>query len=129
MKPLLVLAALFPFVVGAAEVQPASEPATPRPTTEPTRVVDFQGEYRFLSNFYPATVVYEGITYPDSEHAYQSAKTLDMNERRKIAALATPALAKRAGEALVYRLDAGPFRAGKRRFHADDPARLSRSAA
>src|SRR6202042_1717213 len=59
--------------------------------------------YRFLSNFYPATVVYEGLTYPDSEHAYQSAKTLDMNERRRIAALPTPAEAKRAGEALTYR--------------------------
>jgi hypothetical protein len=39
------------------------------------------------------------------EHAYQSAKTLDMNERRRIAALPTPAEAKRAGEALPPRAD------------------------
>ncbi|HEX4053281.1 MAG TPA: NADAR family protein [Tepidisphaeraceae bacterium] len=71
----------------------------------PARIDQFQGEYRFLSNFYPATVVYEGLTYPDSEHAYQSAKTLDMSERRRIAALPTPAQAKRAGEALKYRPD------------------------
>ncbi len=71
----------------------------------PARIDSFQGKYRFLSNFYPATVVYEGLTYPDSEHAYQSAKTLDMNERRRIAALPTPAQAKHAGEALKYRPD------------------------
>jgi ribA/ribD-fused uncharacterized protein len=78
---------------------------TAPPATAATRIDQFQGEYRFLSNFYPATVVFEGLTYPDSEHAYQSAKTLDMNERRRIAALPTPAEAKRAGEALQYRAD------------------------
>jgi ribA/ribD-fused uncharacterized protein len=71
----------------------------------PGRIDRFAGEYRFLSNFYPATVVYEGLTYPDSEHAYQSAKTLDMSERRRIAGLGTAAEAKKAGEALVYRSD------------------------
>jgi ribA/ribD-fused uncharacterized protein len=75
------------------------------PTMIPSRIDRFAGEYRFLSNFYPATVVYEGLTYPDSEHAYQSAKTLDMNERQRIAALPTPAQAKSAGEALKYRDD------------------------
>ena len=57
----------------------------------PARIDRFAGEYRFLSNFYPATVIYEGLTYPDVEHAYQSAKTLDMSQRRRIAALPTPA--------------------------------------
>jgi ribA/ribD-fused uncharacterized protein len=65
----------------------------------------FQGKYRFLSNFYPATVEFEGLTYPDVEHAYQSAKTLDMNERRRIAALPTPAAAKHEGESFPYRSD------------------------
>src|ERR1700691_5814087 len=77
----------------------------PTPTAAPARIDRFAGDYRFLSNFYPATVVYEGLTYPDSEHAYQSAKTLDMNQRRRIAALPTPAEAKHAGEALIYRPD------------------------
>jgi hypothetical protein len=71
----------------------------------PARIAAFQGEFRFLSNFWPATVEYEGIVYPDVEHAYQSAKTLDMNERRRIAALPTPAEAKHAGEALPLRED------------------------
>jgi N-glycosidase YbiA len=83
---------------------PATMPAT-APSTAPLRIDRFAGEYRFLSNFYPATVVFEGLTYPDSEHAYQSAKTLDMNDRRRIAELPTPAEAKHAGEALQYRAD------------------------
>jgi N-glycosidase YbiA len=74
-------------------------------TTPPARIDSFQGQYRFLSNFYPSEVVFEGITYPTVEHAYQSAKTLDMNERRRIAAIATPADAKKAGRALQYRAD------------------------
>ena len=76
-----------------------------RPTTGQSAITSFEGEYRFLSNFYPAVVVFEGITYPTVEHAYQSAKTLDMNERRRIAAIADPAEAKRAGRALKYRAD------------------------
>lgn len=71
----------------------------------PGRIDSFQGEYRFLSNFWPATVEFEGIIYPTVEHAYQSAKTLDMAQRRRIAALATPAEAKHAGEAMPLRPD------------------------
>jgi ribA/ribD-fused uncharacterized protein len=68
--------------------------------TAPSRIDSFQGEYRFLSNFWPAVVEYEGITYPSIEHAYQAAKTLDRNERRRIAAIVEPGDAKRAGRAL-----------------------------
>jgi ribA/ribD-fused uncharacterized protein len=64
---------------------------------------EFQGEYRFLSNFWPATITFEGIEYPSVEHAYQAAKTLDPSERRQIAALATPSEAKTAGRALASR--------------------------
>jgi ribA/ribD-fused uncharacterized protein len=79
---------------------PTSKPAPPGTTQSTKKIAEFQGEYRFLSNFYPATVIFEGITYPTAEHAYQSAKTTNMNERRRIAALATPADAKREGRAL-----------------------------
>jgi ribA/ribD-fused uncharacterized protein len=78
-------------------------PAAPPPPLQ--KIDSFQGQYRFLSNFWPATVEFEGLTYPDVEHAYQSAKTLDMNERRRIAALPTPADAKHAGEELPLRAD------------------------
>jgi predicted NAD-dependent protein-ADP-ribosyltransferase YbiA (DUF1768 family) len=50
-------------------------------------------------------VIYENITYPTAEHAYQASKTLDVEQRRKIAALATPAEAKAAGRALKLRDD------------------------
>ncbi len=34
----------------------------------------FSGEYKFLSNFYPVDIKYEGEVYPSVEHAYQAAK-------------------------------------------------------
>lgn len=42
----------------------------------------FDGEYDFLSNFYHTPVIYEGISYRNSEAAFQSAKTEDMEIRR-----------------------------------------------
>jgi ribA/ribD-fused uncharacterized protein len=83
---------------------PASNPTT-SPATAASKIAEFQGEYRFLSNFWPATVEFEGMAYPTAEHAYQAAKTLDAAERRRIAALPTPAEAKRAGRALPLRAD------------------------
>ena len=86
-----------------ATTKPATAPATTQSAAE--KVAEFQGEYRFLSNFWPAEVVYEGITYPTAEHAYQAAKTLDVDARRTIAALATPGEAKSAGRKLKLRDD------------------------
>lgn len=60
-------------------------------------ITAFSGEYRFLSNFYPCTVQYEGMSYPSVEHAYQAAKTGDMPDRRKIANESSPFKAKRLG--------------------------------
>lgn len=36
----------------------------------------FFGPYRFLSNFYKANVLYDGLLYPSSETAYQAAKVI-----------------------------------------------------
>jgi ribA/ribD-fused uncharacterized protein len=80
----------------------ADQNSSPPP---PEKIAAFQGPYRFLSNFWPATVEFEGLTYPTVEHAYQSAKTLDRAERRRIAALPTPSDAKKAGRALPLRSD------------------------
>src|SRR5207247_1025063 len=44
----------------------ASRPAPP------AGIDSFSGPYRFLSNFWPAEVEFEGIAYPSVEHAYQS---------------------------------------------------------
>lgn len=65
----------------------------------------FEGKYRFLSNFYSCWIPYEGITYPTSEHAYQAAKTLDVEQRKYVSTLDTPGKAKRAGRDLTLRSD------------------------
>ena len=67
------------------------------------KIDSFSGEYRFLSNFYLAPLEYEGRVYPSSEHAYQAAKTLNDNDRRKIAADPNPKNAKRRGQSVFLR--------------------------
>lgn len=64
----------------------------------------FDGEYFFLSNFYPAPLVYQGISYKNSEAAFQSAKTLDMEERKKFSNM-TASEAKKAGRRIKLRED------------------------
>lgn len=63
----------------------------------------FMGAYRFLSNFYPSVIEYEGITYPTVEHAFQAAKTLDRGERLMIQRAETPGIAKRLGRRVRLR--------------------------
>lgn len=62
-------------------------------------ITQFRNYYAFLSNFFPSPLVWEGIEYPTIEHAFQAAKTADPVLRRAIAALPSPAKAKRAGGA------------------------------
>lgn len=45
-------------------------------------IESFRGEYRFLSNFYPAVVEIGGERYPSSEHAYQAMKARDPKDRK-----------------------------------------------
>ena len=48
------------------------------------KIIDtFDGEFRFLSNFWPSKVHYDGMEYRSVEHAYQAAKALDKDERLK----------------------------------------------
>lgn len=68
-------------------------------------ISEFNGEYRFLSNFYRADVEYDGIVYPSSEHAYQAAKTLDKHTRLKISKFDTPSYAKKYGRDVPLRPD------------------------
>ena len=68
-------------------------------------IVEFDGDYAFLSNFYPSTIYHEGITYPTNEHFFQAMKTLDIDERKAIAAAETPGLAKRMGRNVKLRPD------------------------
>jgi ribA/ribD-fused uncharacterized protein len=46
-----------------------------------TPIDSFRGAFRFLSNFSPAVVEFDGRTFYSTEAAYQSAKTLDSDVR------------------------------------------------
>jgi ribA/ribD-fused uncharacterized protein len=67
-------------------------------------IVGFNGDYRFLSNFYSAPITYilgntEIITFPTSEHFYQAMKVRgDVNRQKHIASLEKPGEAKRLGK-------------------------------
>lgn len=67
--------------------------------------MEFRNEFFFLSNFYPADVVFEGIKYPSSEHAFAAAKTLDKYKRIEIARALTPDQAKSMGRRVRLRKD------------------------
>jgi ribA/ribD-fused uncharacterized protein len=67
------------------------------------QITSFTGEYEFLSNFSWSPVLHDSIQYPTVEHAFQAAKTYDKDERRRIAALPTPGMAKRAGRKVKLR--------------------------
>ena len=68
-------------------------------------IKEFQGEYRFLSNFYPCVIMYDGICYPSTEHAYQAHKVLAIPARILISNMLTPGQAKRAGARSLLRKD------------------------
>ena len=62
-------------------------------------ITSFQGEYRWLSNFWPAPIVdYEGIQWPSVEHAYQAAKATNQEDKERIRNAKTPGEAKRLGK-------------------------------
>lgn len=63
----------------------------------------FHGEYRFLSNFYPAKVVLDGDEYITVEHAYVAAKTTSEFLRRQVRQLQAPGEAKKFGRQLTLR--------------------------
>lgn len=60
---------------------------------------EFQGEYRWLSNFWPAPIMYNKILYPSAEHAYQASKTDNVMDKQHICTL-TAGQAKRYARTL-----------------------------
>lgn len=67
-------------------------------------IAEFQGEYRFLSNFWPVSVRLDGVVYASVELAYVASKTTDKAAREKIVGM-TPGQAKRFGRTLRLRAD------------------------
>lgn len=71
---------------------------------DPT-IDEFRGRYRFLSNFFPAQITYEGFSCPTTEHAFQLAKSSNWHGKDKVAAAATPQEAKQLGRGVLLRRD------------------------
>lgn len=65
----------------------------------------FSGRYNFLSNFYPCRIYLDGIAFPSVEHAFQAAKTLNIEERKNVAVCRTSAEAKKYGRNVELRND------------------------
>lgn len=66
-------------------------------------IYGFFGPYRYLSNFHFVQVELDGELYRTTEHAYQAAKTLDLEARRMIQRLSAPRDARIAGQKVQYR--------------------------
>jgi ribA/ribD-fused uncharacterized protein len=61
-------------------------------------ILGFEGEFEFLSNFYPYPVLLPGgIIVPSSEHAYMLEKDSDPAYKKKIREAKTAGQAKRVG--------------------------------
>ena len=76
------------------------------PKTKPkTAIRSFTGEYRWLSNFYGVEVEMDGMIYTSTEHAYQAAKTFNVEMRRTIRLATTPGQAKKLGRRVDLRPD------------------------
>ena len=65
----------------------------------------FDGEFAFLSNFYPSPIFAGNIWFPTVEHYFQAAKPTNMEEYKAIAAADTPGQAKRLGRKVTLRPD------------------------
>lgn len=68
-------------------------------------ILEFQGEYRFLSNFFGATFVWDGLFWYHTEGAYQAAKSLDPKTRNLFSQIRSPATVKREGKTVTLRSD------------------------
>lgn len=64
----------------------------------------FRGDYFFLSNFYEAPVIFEGIRYNNNEAAFQAQKCINI-EDRKAFSIMNPSEAKKAGRKVKLRSD------------------------
>lgn len=62
---------------------------------------DFRGENDFLSNFYPSILIVDDELYPTLEHAFQAAKTSDLNLKSQIRNAPTAREAKKIGRSVV----------------------------
>jgi ribA/ribD-fused uncharacterized protein len=67
-------------------------------------ISSFSGSYRFLSNFWPVQVEYDGLIFDSTENAYQAAKCKSKAERLHFQTVG-PGLAKCLGQKVEMRSD------------------------
>lgn len=65
----------------------------------------FSGPYKFLSNFYPTPVEYNGHVWQSSEHAYMSAKSNNPHYLSQLKQCSTSGQAKQLGRVVELRKD------------------------
>ena len=68
------------------------------------RIIEFRGDYDFLSNFYEISVHYEGLTYGSTEAAFQAQKCMT-NEAKFAFTEFRPGKSKSAGRRVTLRPD------------------------
>jgi hypothetical protein len=68
-------------------------------------ILSFAGDHRYLSNFYFAEFVWDGIIWPTSEHAFQAAKVINREERIALSRITNPGSVKAAGKLVPLRED------------------------
>lgn len=69
------------------------------------KILQFEGKYRFLSNFTSSPMIIDGKYYSTVENYFQSQKTLDEEESEKIRLAMSPSVAKRLGRQCNMRED------------------------
>jgi len=69
-------------------------------------IKEFQGEFRWLSNFEPVPITKWGLVFPSVEHAYMAAKSVDPEWHKKCALDGfTPGQIKRMSRFIELRPD------------------------
>ncbi|RUX60140.1 NADAR family protein [Mesorhizobium sp. M7A.F.Ca.CA.002.12.1.1] len=66
---------------------------------------EFQGDYRWLSNFWHAPIVIGGMEWASNEHAYQAAKSLNPADWKTIQNCRSASYAKVYGSKITIRED------------------------
>lgn len=73
--------------------------------SSPSSITNFRGQYDFLSNFYYSPIVCDDLEFPTVEHAFQAAKCLGLEDKKRILDCKSPTIAKRAGRRVPLRPD------------------------
>lgn len=68
-------------------------------------ITKFDGEYDFLSNFYPSPFEWHGVHYPTVEHFFQAAKADNQEDFEMVLREPNPGGAKHAGRNVQLRSD------------------------